>query len=324
MCVSTVRAARNQSQIPHMHKQAFNSVLHFIISLKHHRPACLINTSVPWRHITGFAGKLQILPVICNVQCYASDARAQNEHLNLPAQHLTLTFVTALCHKVVLDLHFHFHFSKEQQIDLILRRDCDKTLESLVSAFFYRVPSLFYYWDTPRLRPSAWSVCIPVELYLKARSLHRLEECTSVARPRPTDSLSHCLHLSFCLSACCIGVTVHVSIHNVFAFVPVRKSGMKTSVVYHINKCFRMSHDLKSSFMRCQVCFCAWVWELNKYKSECINLPVLLVVFLFGFSAFWSPLQFLWKHTDIVFWINTTQAAYCLCSHKWYMFLMKM
>lgn len=52
----------------------------------------------------------------------------------------------------------------------------------------YHLPSLCCSWDAPRLHLSAPSVCIPVELYLKAPSLHWLQECTSAVRPP-----SHCL-----------------------------------------------------------------------------------------------------------------------------------
>lgn len=114
-----------------------------------------------------------------------------------------------------------------------------KQLAAQLLDFFYLF--LSYSWDAPRLHLSAWSVCIPAELYLKAWSLHWLQECTSALRPHP---------LSLCLSPstyCVQYLLFIIALLRPATLLPWnctcankytrRRSRMRTKLVYHISKC---------------------------------------------------------------------------------------
>lgn len=166
------------------------------------------------------------------------------------------------------DQHFSFNGG---DAGLSLDSFQQKTLQPRLHAgSFYHLPSLSYSWDAPRVPLSAWSVCIPVELYLKASSLHRLEECTSVVGPLPTVSV--CLSLSLCTCVQYLFLIWYL-VHKPLLQLPrnygcackytKRKRRMKMNVVYQTKKCFRMTHDLKVPFILCQMFFCACVWEIE-------------------------------------------------------------
>lgn len=175
------------------------------------------------------------------------------------------------------DPHFHFSGATFKK-----RLISSKRLAACFSDFFSHLPSLSYSWDTSRLHHSASSVCIPVELYLKAWSLHWLEECTSVVRPHPSVSV---IFFFFCLYLCLL---LHYSKYlfliefsralafaidlelELIADINIQQQRAGWRLILFITSTSAFSgHDFNASFILCQVSSRAWFSELEpKHVNE--------------------------------------------------------